>query len=327
LKNKLVENHFVKNATSSSAIPGQEINEDFVNRLKRNLHDPFDPTRYKVLFVDYDFIPFYGLKLKAGRNYSLENGDEENWNKVILNERAIYALGFTSLQEAINQEVNFHLWGGQFEKYKIVGIVEDYHQEAVKKAIYPTILSLNHDRFQQVFYSVKLNAGSNPREALDFIERSWKEVFPGKPFEYYFQDDYYDQQFKSELHVGRIFGLFAGVAVFIACLGILGVTLFEANSRLKELSIRKVLGATLSSLVVLLSSAYFKLVVLASLISAPLIYLSASEWLMNYPARIDMSPWFFLLPLFALVLLVILSSGFQTVKAARGNPVDHLKYE
>ncbi len=326
-ENNIEENSMIKNVTSSSAIPGMEIDETFVNRMKLNRSDPDNPTRYKILFVDYNFIPFYGIKLKAGRNYSRERGDEENWNTVILNEAAIHALGFSSAQEAIDQEIDFLLWGGKFEKYKIVGIVEDYHHEAIKKAIQPTILSLNHGRFQDVFYSIKLKQGSDPQEALSSIERSWKEVFPNKSFDYFFLDEYYDRQFKSEVHFGGVFGLFAVASVFIACLGILGMTLFEANSRLKEISIRKVLGATVSNLLTLLSKDYFKVIFAATIISNPLIYFIASEWLNNYPSRIEISAWFLILPVITILLLVISVSGFQTIKAANVNPVDNLKYE
>ncbi len=325
LENKLLHNSLIKSVTTSSAIPGMEVDETFTNRLKRNLADPDNQTRYKILFVDYNFIPFYDIKLMAGRNYSLVSGDEENWNTVVLNESAIHALGYESVAEAIDQEIHFHLWGGEFKKYKIVGIVEDYHHESIKKAVYPTVLSLNHSRFQQVFYSVKLNAGSNPQDGLAHIEKSWKETFPDKPFEYFFQDDYYDRQFRSELHFGRIFTLFAGVAVLIAILGVLGMTLFESNRRLKEISIRRVLGATASNLVALLSKDYLKLISLAVVISAPVVYYAASEWLTNYPSKIEISIRFFFMPLVVMIALGILTSGFQIIKAANTNPVDHLK--
>ncbi len=326
-KQKLLYNHLIKNVTSSSVIPGVEIDEYFTNRLKRNLGDPNDPTRYRILFVDYDFIPFYGVKLKAGRNYSVKMGDEENWQNLILNEKAMHSLGFNSASEAINEEVNFHLWGSDFAKYRIVGIVEDYHQEAIKKEVDPIVLSLNHSRFQQVFYSVKLNAGVSPQEGLSCIENTWRNVFPNKPFEYYFQDDYYDKQFKSELHFQRIFTLFSGVAIFIACLGILGLTLFEVNSRVKEISIRKIFGATLSSLIALLSKDYLRLLIISSLICVPLIYYGASGWLGSYPVRIGLNPLFFTLPILLIVVLVILVSSVQIAKATNSNPVDTIKYE
>jgi len=152
-------------------------------------------------------------------------------------------------------------------------------------------------------------------------------LFPNKPFDYFFIDDYYDQQFKSELYFSRIFGLFAGVAVFIACLGILGMTLFEANARIKELSIRKVLGASVSSLMALLSKGYFKLILLSAFVSVPVIYWSATKWLESYPVKIEVSVWYFIFPLTTVIVMAILASGVQTFKAANSNPVDNLKHE
>ena len=326
LENKLLENTAIKLVATSSAIPGAEIGFTYVDLIKRNIGDPYDPTRYKTLFVDYSFIPVYGLQLKAGRNYSEENGEDKNWETLILNERAIRALGFRSAEEAVGQEVQFMVVE-KWERYKIIGVVEDYNHEAIKKDIYPTIFFLNHNIGQQVYYSIKLSAGTNSQDALAYIEKSWKEIFPEKPFEYFFLDDYYDQQFKSELHFGSIFTLFAGITIFIACLGILGMTLFEANARLKEISIRKVLGASGASLVALLSRDNIRLVILSALIAIPLIYVITKEWLSTYPVRIEISYLFFLIPLAVILLMVMLTSSFQTIKAANTNPVDHIKHE
>jgi putative ABC transport system permease protein len=172
-----------------------------------------------------------------------------------------------------------------------------------------------------------LNPKSNPEKAVDDIRKSWKAAFPDKPFEYSFLDNYYDQQFKSELYTKRIFSVFAGIAVFIGCLGILGMTLFEANARIKEISIRKVLGASSSSLVALLSRDNVRLVLLSSAIATPLIYFVAQKWLSTYPVRIDISPLFFLIPIVIILLVVGGTSSVQTFKTANTNPVDHLKNE
>lgn len=342
LENKLKQNHAIKLVSGSSAIPGTEVGFTFVNLLKRSLTDPFSPVRYKMLFIDDGFIPMYGLKLKAGRNFSLQNGEDvdiqtKQWNNqsvpkdyfltLLLNESAVHALGFKSNEEAINQIIYLQLWADDFERYKIVGIVEDYNHQSVKTLVQPTIFTFNFKKFQMVYYSIKLNAGSKPKDALSYIEKIWKEIFPDKPFDYFFLDEYYDRQFKSELHFSRIFSVFSGVAMFIAFVGILGMTLFEANARLKEISIRKVLGATVANLMLLLSQKYFKLIVVATLIASPLIYFSAKSWLQTYPVRVDISPVFFVLPIVALLAVVGLASGFQTFKAANANPVDHLKNE
>src|SRR5205085_12201112 len=137
--------------------------------------------------------------------------------------------------------------------------------------VMPMIFFLNNAAFQQMFYSVKLNAGSDPQLALGQIEKTWHEVYPERSFQYFFIDDFYDQQFKSELQFGRIFGVFAVIAIVLGCLGIFGMTVFHANARLKEISIRKVVGASLQHLLFLLSGEYFKVVAISTVIAWPLI--------------------------------------------------------
>jgi putative ABC transport system permease protein len=326
LSDELTRNPSIKAVATSSAIPGAEIGFTYVDLIKRNVSDPFDPTRYKTLFIDYNFIPVYGLKLKAGRNYSEQNGEDENWETLILNESAIRKLGFSSAEEAVGQDVQF-MAVEKWDKYKIVGVVEDYHHEAIKKEIYPTIFFLNHNIGQQVYYSVRLNGKANTREVVEYIEESWKEIFPEKQFEYFFLSDYYDQQFKSELHFSRVFALFSAIAIFIACLGILGMTLFESNARLKEISIRKVLGASAVSVVSLLSKDNIRFIALSAVLAMPMIYFTAMEWLSTYPARIQLSVVFFLVPVGVILSLVMVTASFQTIKAATSNPVDNLKHE
>jgi putative ABC transport system permease protein len=323
---QLTRSPAIKAVATSSAIPGAEIGFTYVDLIKRNIGDPFDPTRFKTLFIDYNFIPVYGLRLKAGRNYSEQNGEDENWSTLILSESAVRHLGFKSAEDAVGQNVQF-MAVEKWDSYKIVGVVEDYHHEAIKKDIYPTIFFLNHNIGQQVYYSIRLNEKANTREVVEYIEKSWKEIFPEKQFEYFFLDEYYDQQFKAELHFGRVFALFSAIAVFIACLGILGMTLFETNARLKEISIRKVLGASASSVAALLSKDNVRFIGFSALLAGPLIYYAANEWLATYPARIQLSVVYFIIPVVVILSLVVLTAAFQTIKAVTSNPVDHLKYE
>lgn len=331
--NKLLQYPAIRSVASSSAIPGTEIGFNYVNLIKRNLVAPYDPTVYKTMFVSSDFITTYNIELLSGQTFSTPanfNGEapweSENWSSVILNERAIYQLGFKSPTEALNQEVYFQ----PFEDYikcKIIGVIKDYHHEAVKKEVFPTILFHNYATYQQVFYSVGLNAGSNPGETLKQIEKIWKETFPDRPFEYFFLSEYYDRQFKSELQFQSIFTLFAGIAIVIACLGVLGMTLFEMNTRLREISIRKVLGASVFGLVILLSRTNMRLILISCGLATPLIYYFAKEWLSNYPAKIELTPLLVFFPLAVVAFMVIFVSGIQTIKAAGSNPIDHLKNE
>jgi putative ABC transport system permease protein len=332
---KLAELGFVQMLTSSSAIPGTEIGFTYVNLLKRNVADPYDPTPYKTLFIDDRYIPFFGLKLLAGRNFDPPSAvnnwqdpwEDDHWLTLILTESAIRSLGFNSPEEAVDQMVEFENFEDHFQKHKIIGVIADYHHEAVKKEIFPMILSPNYGSFQQVYYSIRLVAGISPVEALNDIHATWKAVFPEKPFDYFFLDEYYDRQFKSELQFQKIFTLIAAIAMLIAGLGILAMTVFESTMRVREISIRKVLGASIANLIALLSADYFKAIILSVSISLPFIWLVAIEWLGNYPSRINITFKFFLLPVLVLLAIVAVTSVFHTWKAFTANPVDHLKNE
>jgi putative ABC transport system permease protein len=333
-ENRLLENSAVKMVASSSAIPGTEIGFSYINLLKRDLGEPYDPTVYKTLFVDYNFIPVYELKILAGRNFDRPVNDapviepwlDATWTTIVLNETAVRKLGFRSPEEAIGETVNFQLFD-DFQKYRIIGVVEDYHHQAIKSAVYPTIFAMNFGAFQQVYYSIRLQEGTHPQDAIGMIQRTWKRVFPEKPFEYFFLDEYYDQQFKSEVRFTAIFTFFAVVAICIASLGIIGMTIFQANARMKEISIRKVLGASLANIISLLSRSHLIIVLLSATISAPLIFFIGSLWLATYPVRIEISPLFFVIPLLIILAAVVVTSFFQTWKAATTNPIDHIKHE
>jgi len=333
MKNKLLQYSFIRSAASSSAIPGTEIGFNYVNLIKRNIGDPYDATIYKTMFVSSDFLPTYNIELLAGQGFSIPfnfKGDTpwemENWPSIILNERAVAQLGFTSPTEAVNQEVYFQPFD-DFLKCKIVGVIKDYHHEAVKREVLPMILFHNFGTYQQVFYSIGLNAGSNSHEALKQIEKIWKESFPDRPFEYFFLDEYYDRQFKSEVQFQNVFTLFAGIAICIACLGVLGMTLFEMNTRLKEISIRKVLGASSLGLLMLLSRTNMKIILISCVVALPLIYYLTKEWLSSYPASIEFTPLLTFVALAIVTVMVIVVSWIQTIKGAYANPIDHLKNE
>lgn len=326
LRNRLMARQEVKEVASSSAIPGMEIGFTYTNLTKRNATDPYDPTRYKVLFVDYGFIPAYGIRLKAGRNYDAARGDDENGNSIILNERAIHALGFTSIEEALDAGISFML-NDTWNRYTIIGVVEDYYHEALKEDIYPTIFCLNGNHGQQVYYSIKLNKGSDPHKAIAALEQDWKSVFPEKPFDYFFMDAWYDQQFKSEVYFARIFGMFAVVALCIACLGIVGMAVFEAGTRLKEISIRKVMGASATHLTALLAKNYFRLILLAAVIALPLTHWLGRQWLEKYPLQVGADPWLYVGPLGIVIILTAAAAVWQILKAIFSNPIDSLRQE
>jgi putative ABC transport system permease protein len=326
LEGALRSNAAVKELCMSSNIPGRPINFTLVNDIKRNETDPYDPTRFKLLFIDKHYMDLYSVKVKAGKVYSYQYQNYDATDKVIvLNEAAIYALGFKSAEEAVNQHVWLNLWGSKDRE--IIGVVEDHYHESVKQLVMPTIYYPNSGAHQQVYFSIKLNEGADVQEALGSIEAAYKKVFPKNPFAYLFVDELYQKQFQSDIHFARVFGLFSGVALFLACLGIVGITLFEANSRLKEISIRKVLGASVSGIVAMLSRNNVKVIVISLLVAIPVAYYAASQWLLTYPVRIGLTLAPFVVAAIAITLLTFVASIIQTLKAAQSNPVDHLKNE
>ncbi len=323
-RNELLKSSGITDLTTSSAIPGEPVGFTYEEEIKRNLADPIRKLPYKVVFVDYSFIPVFGLELLAGRNYDEANGEDNSGKSLILTERAIHELGFSSPAEAAGQKIYFRVTV-DWQQYTIIGVVKDYYHESVKVQQYPTILFLHRNIGQMVYYSMVLHKQAEVNKAIQHAESAWKATWPERSFSYFFADSYYDQQFKSEVSFGNIFRVFAIVAVFIACLGVLGMTLFENNARLKEVSIRKVLGATVFSLVGLLTRENFRLLAISLLVSAPVIYFLSSQWLASYPVRIALSWTFVAIPFTLLAVLVGLVAGFQTISAASTNPVDHLK--
>lgn len=255
--------------------------------------------------------------MAVGRTFSEERSTEES--KVLFNESAVALMGFEKLEDALNEEIYF--WGDTFE---IVGVLKDYHQESMKKATEPLIFRLIPGAGP--YYSIKMNV-SNVNESIAQIEADWKAFFPGNPFEYFFLDDYYNEQYKADLQFGNVFGLFAGLAVFIACLGLFGLSSFTAMQRTKEIGVRKALGATVSSILTLLSKDFTRLVIVGIVLAVPLSWYVMDNWLNDFANRISLSWWIFLLPGVLVTAIALLTVSYQTIKAATTNPVKSLRYE
>jgi len=321
-RNKLLQVASIENLTVSSAIPGEPIGFTYVDLAKRSMGDPDRQIPYKVMYIDYDFIPIFGIEILAGRNYSPRFSDNLC---LVITETAAHELGFSSAEEALNQQIYFE--EDKWEKWTVIGVVKDYRHESVKAPVNPGIFRLHRNRGQMIYYSIKLNEHADAGEVLPVIEGFWKETWPGKPFDYFFVDKHYDQQYKSEIHFSRVFGLFSCIAVFVACLGAMGMSLFEANARMKEISIRKVLGAEVLHIVTLLTKDSFRLLIVSFIIALPLVYLLSSQWLTEYPERIDFSVWFLIVPLGLMTMLVGTVSLTQVIKAALRNPVESLKQD
>ncbi|MBX2963331.1 MAG: ABC transporter permease [Cyclobacteriaceae bacterium] len=315
-KQQVLQYPEVSAMSASSSVPGRspDWNAGGVRRLSQREDEA---NQYRVIMMDHDFVQSYGLEVVAGRSFSDEvAGDEQT---VMLNESGAKLMGFTNLEEAINDRINF--WGDTF---RIVGVVRDYAQESLKKSYEPLVF--RYSSAPGGFYSIKLNT-QTVNESMVRVESLWKEFFPGNPFSFFFLDEHYNQQYQADQQFGRVFGLFSGLAIFIACLGLFGLSSLTAIQRTKEIGIRKVLGASVPGILRLVSKDYLMLMTIAVVLAVPLAWWVMSEWLQEFASRIALSWWIFALPSLVVMLVAFATISAQIIKAALVNPVQSLRYE
>jgi putative ABC transport system permease protein len=302
--------------SASTAVPGRQPgwNAGGIRRLSQGENET---NQYRVIMMDHEFVQAYSLKLVAGRPFS---GETVNENKnVLLNESACRQMGFTNVDEAVNDEILF--WGDTF---RIVGVLKNYHQESLKKAVEPLVF-----RYAEApggFYSIRFNT-SNVKLSMARFEEHWKTFFPGNPFRSFFLDDYYNQQYQADQQFGKIFGIFSALAIFIACLGLFGLSSLTALQRTKEIGVRKVMGASVPSILRLVSKDYVVLMLFAILIAVPLSWWIMNGWLSGFAGRIDLTWWTFALPSSLVVGIALMTVSVHTLRAARTNPTKSLRYE
>lgn len=319
-KAEMLKNPSVEKMCASFFVPGDQV--WFTNGyIKKQNNDAKDSRTLSVIHVDHDFIPFYDLDLLAGRNFI--EGSQNDYLTHIINRRAMELLGFASPIEAIGKELETPNW--EMTK-KIIGVIENYHQESLRQDFAPTIYTYLPHPLWAKQYSIKVHT-ENLGKSIDYIEKNFHESFPGNTFEYFFLDSHFDQQYRADQEFGKTFGVFAFVAITISIMGLFALALYFTVQRNREIAVRKILGAKLSSLFFLLSRDYFRLLGLAMVIAFPLAYLIMTNWLDGFAYRIQIGWWFFVLPVFIMSLVVMFSIIYQVLKTARLNPVDSLKYE
>ncbi|WP_288426718.1 ABC transporter permease [uncultured Spirosoma sp.] len=305
----------VRQLTVSSTVPGEKV--EFVAGGLRLFGRPNEEGKqYRIINTDYDFINTYGLKLVAGRNFDSALGEKD---AVIFNRTALRQLGFTDPAKAIGQQIDF--WD---EKLTIVGVIDNFHQQSPREAYDPLILRLNPTIAGPI--SIKL-AGSESTRMVGVIRQAWQRFFPTDPFEFSFLDEQYDRQYRADDRFGQLFGFFTLLAVLVSCLGLLGLVTFTAQQRKKEIGVRKVLGASVTSIVALLSRDFLKLVFIAIVVASPIAWYAMHQWLQDFAYRIDISWWIFALAGLLAVGIALLTVSFQSIKAALVNPVKSLRSE
>lgn len=309
----------VEAAATSWNVPGGETGRSF--NIRRADQDENTHLTMRHTGISNGFLNVYGIKMLAGRDYTYTdfNPDFDKLHNLIINESAVKALGYDTPQDAIGKTI----FRGQ-KKWDIVGVMNDYHQKSLKYPVEPTMFMPAYSTNSA--FSVKVTAKDIP-ETIAAIRKKFDEFFTGNLFDYYFLDEKFNGQYADDRLFGNVFAIFSGFAIFIACLGLLGLSLFATAQRTKEIGVRKVLGASVSNIVMLLSKDFIRLIIVAFLIATPVAWYVMHSWLQNYAYRIEISWWIYFAAGTLALLIALFTISFQAIKAALANPVKSLRSE
>ena len=312
-KNEVLRQNNIKSITASTSVMGSEIY--WTNGVKKMGSENKAITLYNI-GIDYDFIPSFEIKMAAGRNFSKEMSTDNK--SVLLNEEATRMLGFETAEAAINQKVV------RRDTFNVAGVVANFHHLGLQKKVDPMIFVLRPNSRQ--FYSIKMGP-ENIKQTVTSVEKTWKAYFPEDPFNYFFLDDAFNHQYKSDQLFGSIFSVFALLAILIACFGLAGLSAYNILQRRKEIGIRKVMGASIRQLLVLLSKDFLRLVLISFFVAIPLTILLMNRWLEDFAYRIHISWWVFVAAGMISVFIAFATISLQAIKAAMANPVKSLRTE
>jgi putative ABC transport system permease protein len=327
-KNEVLENNFIKSGTVSGFVPvdgGWRSDNTYWPEGSQPSQE--NMVGMQNWDVDYDYIKTMGMTIKLGRDFSADFPSDST--AIIINEAAVKQFGLESgpigrkiaTYAANNPDGSTDL--KSIQSWTVIGVVENFHFESLKENITPLALFLNQSNGNVVF---RFEA-ANTQDVIMAVEKSWKKLAPGQPFQYSFLNEDFGRMYASEQRLGKTFAVFAGLAIIIACLGLFALTSFTAEQRNKEIGIRKVLGASVASIVMLLSKEFSKLIIIAFLLAAPLSWFAVSWWLQHYIYKVDVGIMVYLVAGVFAFIIAWLTMGYQSIKAAVANPVNSLRNE
>jgi len=316
-KTAILQHPDILSATGSSALPGGLLG---IVNLRPIARDDETGVTLNTVRADIDFIETLGIEMIAGRAFSLDFPSDAE-NGVVLNETAVRAFGW---DDPIGQELVI-VGRNTDQTLRVIGVTNDFHFRSLHRKIEPLVLVLSEP--QSLWFGSIRVSGRNLSGTLDFLSTTWSEVFPEFPYEYSFLDEDFDLQYVAEQRLQSIFGAFSLFSIFITCLGLFALASFTAEQRTKEISIRKVMGASVSGLALMLARDFTWLVLIAFGPAAILAYLAMHRWLQSFAYHIDLGIAPFLMAGIAALVITVLSVNYQSIKAALANPVDSLKYE
>jgi putative ABC transport system permease protein len=315
-KYQLFKNEFIKNPTilgvsATSYLPSEKgyYQNSWWEGMSEN-----NSEMINWISVDHDFLKTLNIELVEGRDFSNEITSDTK-NAYILNESAVKEIGWNS---SLGKQFDI------IEKGTVIGVIKDFNFKSLHSQINPMALNIFPEVYKYLYVRISPN---NIQESLQFLDKKWQGLTAGLPFNYFFLDDDFDRIYKSETKLSKTFSYVAGLAIFIACLGLLGLISYTAEQKTKEIGIRKVLGASVSNIIVYLSKEFIFLILIANIIGWPVVYFSMNKWLQNFAYRMDLSILPFLGAAVLVIFITVISVIFQTTKAAIANPVKALRYE
>jgi putative ABC transport system permease protein len=317
IKNELRNIPGVISVTTGRSAPTSKNN--FGTDCKPNgMSSNIGEFRIEVNSVDYDYMNHFGVKLVAGRYFS-EDFPGDFPNSMVINEKMVRSLGFKNALDVIGKSYPLALNGF---KPEVIGVIKDFNSSSLHNEITSQVFMTNPNWFKEFIVKVK---SANMPSTINSLKEVWVKFFPKYPFEYSFLDESIDKMYKSEEQYSKVISTFSVVALFIACLGLLGLASFVTEQRKKEIGIRKVQGASIKSIVQLVSNEFLILVIVSNVIAWPIAYFFMKKWLVSFAYRIDISIWTFIYSGVLALLIALLTVGFQAVKAAVANPVKSLE--
>lgn len=314
IRQELMTHPGVAMVTSSESLPTRVSSQTTIRKWEGNEDDKSVPIYYAA--VNYDYIEMFGLQMVDGRSFSRDFVSDGR-GAMILNESAIREMGW---ETAAGKYIDY--WGS--ESNEVIGVVKDFNMHSLRLQIEPLMLFLAPQRLSNIL--VRVHPQDIPG-TLAFLDETMQTFSPAYPFEYEFLDDAFDKMYQTETTLGRIFVYFTGIALIIACLGLFGLAAFIAAQRTREIGVRKVLGASLPSIIWLLSREFSLLVVTGLVLATPIAYYAMDQWLGEFAYRTELGPGLFLIAGAAALLVAWLTVSYQSLRVARTNPVESLRYE
>ena len=314
-KEELSNKASISHVAASSNVPGDEI--FWTNGIKRQEETD---DKFKIIYnagVDYNYFETYQIDIVAGRNYGLSFSTDTA--ALVLNEAAVKYLGFQNNEAAVGQKVTF--WG---RPHTLVGVVADYNQMSAKAEVAPIAFPLTTEASN--YYTLKLESG-NYQSVFNEVKNTYQSFFPGNPFDYFFLDQFYNRQYDNDRKFSRVFTLFAAFAIFVACLGLFGLSSFNTLNRSKEIGIRKILGASVPNIVQMLSKEFLWLVLIANLVAWPAIYWLMNNWLDNFATRISVGVNVFIISTLVVLFIALATVSYKIIVTALANPVKAIRTE